>query len=142
MKLNLEMVMFAADAMRILNGARLSVNGLYLIVGVDWLIAADINFSSTTALRLADLEGLPSNNTMGPVNSRPLQDVRMNHREGNREKRPGRFLMTRAPLGQHVKLFKQVGTPPSHVKERAYSKQVGDVKRYGDLKIRKDETIK
>ena len=26
---------------------------------VDWLIAASINFSSTTALRFADLEGLP-----------------------------------------------------------------------------------
>ena len=67
MKLNLQTVRFAADAMRILNGARLSVIGLYSIAGVDWLIAAGINFSSTTALRFADLERLPSNNTMGPV---------------------------------------------------------------------------
>ena len=42
-----------------------------------------INFSSTTALRFADLEGLPSNNTMGSVNARPLQDVKLNHDEGN-----------------------------------------------------------
>ena len=80
-KLNLQAVKFAADAMRMLNGAKLSVNGLYSIVGVDWLTAADTNFSSTTALRFADLEGLPSNNTMGPVNARPLQDVRMHHDE-------------------------------------------------------------
>ena len=83
MKLNLQTVSFAADAMRMLNGARLSVSRLYSITGVDWLIAAGISFSSTTALRFADLEGLPSNNTMGPVNARPLQDVKLNHDEGN-----------------------------------------------------------
>ena len=66
MKLNLQTVSFAADTMRILNGARLSVSGLYLITGADWLIAAGINFSSTSA----DLEGIPSNITMGPVNAR------------------------------------------------------------------------
>ena len=131
--------------MRMLNGARLSVSGLYSITGVDWLIAAGINFSSTTALRFADLEGLPSNNTMGPVNARPLQDVKLNHDEGNREERPGRFLITRAPIGQHVKTFRQLKTSPSHVKERVNPKQVnqeGDAQRYGELKaIKKDETI-
>ena len=75
MKLDLQMVSFIEDARRMLNGATLSVSGLYSITGVDWLIAASINFSSTTALRFADLEGLPSNNTMGPVNARPSQDV-------------------------------------------------------------------
>ena len=50
MKLNLQTVSFAADAMKMLNGARLSINGLYSITGVDWLIAAGINFSSTIAL--------------------------------------------------------------------------------------------
>ena len=59
MKLNLQTVRFAADGIRILNGARLSVNRLYSIAGVDWLIAAGINFSSTTRVRFADLEGLP-----------------------------------------------------------------------------------
>ena len=145
MKLDLQRVSFIEDARRILNGARLSVSRLYSITGVDWLKAAGINFSTTTALRFADLEGLPSNNTMGPVNARPLQDVRLNHDEGNREERPGRFLTTRAPIGQHVKMFRQVATPPSHVKERTYPKQVsqdGDVQRYGGLKeIKKDETI-
>ena len=83
MKLNLQTVRFAADAIRVLNGARLSVNGLYSIAGVDWFIADGINFSSTTAIRFADLEGLPSNNTMRPVKVRPLQDVKMNHGEEN-----------------------------------------------------------
>ena len=83
MKLDLQRVSFIEDARRMLNGARLSVSRLYSITGVDWLIAAGINFISTTVLRFADLEGLPSNNTMGPVNARPLQDVRLNHDEGN-----------------------------------------------------------
>ena len=104
MKLDLQRVSFIEDARRMLNGARLSASRLYSITGVDWLIAANINFSSTTAWRFADLEGLPPNNTMGPVNARPLQDVRLNHDEGNREERPGRFLTTRAPIGQHVKM--------------------------------------
>ena len=143
--LNIHTVRFVADAKRMLNGARLSVNGLYSITGVDWLIAAGINFSSTSTLRFADLEGLPSNNTIGPVNARPLQDVKLNHYEGNREERPGRFLTTRAPIGQYVKMFRQIKAPPGRVKERAYPKQVnqeGDVQRYGGLKaIKKDGTI-
>ena len=145
MKLNPQTVSFAADATGMLNGARLSVNGLYSITGVDWLIAAGINFNSTTALTFADLEGLPSNNTMGPMNARPLQDMKLNHDEGNREERPGRFLTTRAPIGQQVIFFRQIKAPPGHVKERAYPKQVnqeGDVQRCGRLKaIKKDETI-
>ena len=145
MKLDLQRVSFIEDARRMLNGATLSVSRLYSITGVDWLIAASINFSSTTALRFADLEGLPSNNTMGPVNARPLQDVRLNHDEGNREERPGRFLTARAPIGQHVKIFRQLTTPPGHVKERVYPKLVnqdGDAQRYGGLTaIKKDETI-
>ena len=139
MKLDLQRVSFIEDARRMLNGATLSVNRLYSITGVDWLIAASINLSSRTALRFADLEGLPSNNTMGPVNSR------LNHDEGNREERLGRFLTTRAPIGQHVKIFRQLTTPPGHVKERVYPKLVnqdGDAQRYGGLTaIKKDETI-
>ena len=63
-------------------------------------------------------EGPPFNNTMVPVNARPLQDVKLNHYEGNREEGPGRFLTTRTPIGQHVKMFKQLKTPPGHMKER------------------------
>ena len=50
-------------------------------------ILIDKNFSSTTALRFADLEGLPSNNTMGPVNATPLQDVKLNHDEGRKTRK-------------------------------------------------------
>ena len=88
MNLNLQTVRFAADAMRMLNGAILSVNGLYSITGVDWFVAAGINFSSTSAFRFADLEGLPSNNTMGLVRARSLQDVKMNYDEGIKQKYP------------------------------------------------------
>ena len=35
MKLDLQKVSFAVDARRMLNGARLSVSGLYSITGVD-----------------------------------------------------------------------------------------------------------
>ena len=42
-------------------------------------------------------------------------------------------------------MFRQLNTPPGHMKERVYPKQVnqeGDVLRYGGLKtIKKDETI-
>ena len=71
--------------------------------------------------------------------------MKLNHDEGNREERPGRFLITMAPIGQHVKMFRQVKAPPGHVKERAYPKQVnreGDFQRYGGLQaIKKCETI-
>ena len=74
-----------------------------------------------------------------------MRDVKLNHDEGNREERPGRFLTTREPIGIHVKMFKQIRAPPGHVKDRAYPKQVtqeGDAQRYGGMKtIRKDETI-
>ena len=101
--------------------------------------------NSTAETTSTSRPALPSKNTMGPVNARPLQDVKLNHDEGNREEIPGRFLITRAPIGQHVKMFRQLKTPPGHVKERLYPRQVnqeGDVQRYGGLKaIKKDGTI-
>ena len=97
MKLNPQTVKFADDAMRKLNGKKLSVNGLSSILGVEWLIAAGTNLNSTMALRFAHLERLPSNNTMGSVNARPLQDVTMNlnNSKQNREERPEKFLTTK-----------------------------------------------
>ena len=55
MKLNLQLVSFATVKIQKLNGAKVSVNGLYSVEEKDWLIAAEINFSSTTVLRLVDL---------------------------------------------------------------------------------------
>ena len=72
-------------------------------MGVDCSIAVGIKFRFTTTLRFSDLEGLPSNNTMGAVNARPLQDVRINHSEQKRKERPGSFLAFRAPKRQHDK---------------------------------------
>ena len=44
-----------------------------------------------------------------------------------------------------MKMFRQVSSPPGHVKDRIYPKQVsqdGDVQRYGGLKaMKEDETI-
>ena len=57
-----------------------------------------VRFAADT-MRFAGLNGLPSNNTMGPVNARTLQDVKMNHRVQKSEERPGRFLTTKAPTG-------------------------------------------
>ena len=111
---------------------------------MDRLIAAEINFSSTAALRLADIEGLPSNNTIGPVNAIPLQDVRRTQVEQTREERPGRFLRRRGPTRQHEEMLKQVRAPPAHVMERAYPKQVTqekDAERYFELSFRIDKTI-
>ena len=59
MQLNLQTVNFAVDAIRMLNGAKLSVNGLYSIVGMDWLKAAGINFTSITASIFATLGDCP-----------------------------------------------------------------------------------
>ena len=58
------------------------------------------------------------------MKARPLQDVRNNHREETKKERSGRFLTRSAPTGQHVKMFKWVQALPTHVKERAYPKQV------------------
>ena len=81
---------------------------------------------------------------MGPVNARAVQDVRKKHGEERRDERLGRFVKKRAPTRQHVKMFNQVGAPPTHVEERAYPKlieQEDDVERYGDLKFKIDESI-
>ena len=92
MKLNLKTVSFALDAARILDGVMMSVNGLYSVEGVDWMITAEINFGSATALKLTDLEGLPSSNPICVVKSQTLQDVRVNHEKRGLDERPGQFL--------------------------------------------------
>ena len=98
-------VRFAADAVGMLNGARLSVNELYSIVAAEGMIAAEINISSTTALRLADLEGLPSNSIVGPVRGRPLHDEKKNHSEQTRKERLGTILTKKHLLGNKSRCF-------------------------------------
>ena len=72
-----------------LNGAR--VSGLYSIEGVDWLIADEVNFSSATALKLAEFEELHSNKTMGLTNAKPMQYVRVKHQERKKDERQKNF---------------------------------------------------
>ena len=45
-------------------------NRLYRTAGVYWLLTEEEPFSSATTLRLVDLECLPRDITMGPLNTR------------------------------------------------------------------------
>ena len=67
--------------MKMIGGESPTVSRLYRIPGVDWLLAEQEQFSSTTTLRHADLNGLPQDNTFGPLNTRSLTDVRQRARE-------------------------------------------------------------
>ena len=73
--MNMKKLICHEDAKKMLNGHDHTVFGLYRIAGVDWLLAEEEQFSSAATLRLADLEGMPRDNTMGPLNTRSLADV-------------------------------------------------------------------
>ena len=75
-KLNMNTLTCREDAMRMIGGESPTMSRLYRIPGVDWLLAEQEQFSSTTTLRHADLNGLPQDNTFGPLNTRSLTDVR------------------------------------------------------------------
>ena len=63
--------------------------------------------------------------------------MKKNHEEKHKDDRRGRFISKRAPHGQHVKMLKQMKTPPAHGREeRTYPMfvgQEGDEERFGDL---------
>ena len=80
-KLNMNTLTCREDAMRMIGGEIPTVSRLYRIPGVDWLLAEQEQFSSTTTLRHADLSGLPQDNTFGPLNTRSYTDVRQRARE-------------------------------------------------------------
>ena len=69
------------DARRMIGGDGPTVSRLYRIPGVDWLLAEQEQFSSATTLRFVYLDGLPQDNTFGPLNTRSLTDVRRRARE-------------------------------------------------------------
>ena len=50
--------------MKMIGGESPTVSRLYRISGVDWLLAEQKQFSSTTTLRHADLNGLPQDITI------------------------------------------------------------------------------
>ena len=80
-KLNMNTLTCREDAMRMTGGESPTVSRLYRIPGVDWLLAEQEKFSSSTSLRHVDLDGLPHDNTFGPLTTRSLTDVRDRTRE-------------------------------------------------------------
>ena len=64
-KLNMNTLTCREDAMRTIGGEGPTVSRLYRIPGVDWLLAEQEQFSSTTTLQHADLNGLPQEIPLG-----------------------------------------------------------------------------
>ena len=75
-KLNKNTLTCREDARRMIGGDGPTVTRLYRIPGVDWLLAEQEQFSSATTLTFVDLDGLPQDNTFGPLNTRSLTNVR------------------------------------------------------------------
>ena len=69
LKLNMNTLTCREDAMKMIGGESPTVSRLYWIPGVDWLLAEQEQFSSTTTLRHADLNGLPQDNGVSPTES-------------------------------------------------------------------------
>ena len=96
-KLNMNTLTCREDAMRMTGGEGPTVSRLYRIPGVDWLLAEQEKFSSSTSLRHVDLNGLPHDNTFGPLNTRSLTDVRDRTRERTPPARKGKFQTENKP---------------------------------------------
>ena len=89
-----------------------TVSRLYRIPGVDWLVAGQEQISSTTTLRYVDLNELPQDNTLGPLNNRSLTDVRRRARELTPPARKNKFLAENKPNNKHHKMYRQFAKPP------------------------------
>ena len=139
-KLNMNTLTCREDAMRMIGGESPTVSRLYRIPGVDWLLAEQEQFSSTTTLRHADLNGLPQDNTFGPLNTRSLTDVRQRARELTPPTRKGKFQADNKPNNKHHKMYRQFAKPPGQTPgeySRDYPRTTtvdGDDRRYGKLK--------
>ena len=105
---------------------------LHRIPGVDSLLAEQEQFSSSTTLRFVDLDGLPQDNTFGPLNTQSLTDVRRTARELTPPARKGKFLTENKPNNKHHKMYRQFSKPPSQAPERTSVE--GDDRRYEGLK--------
>ena len=139
-KLNMNTLTCREDAMRMIGGESPTVSRLYRIPGVDWLLAEQEQFSSTTTLRHADLNGLPQDNTFGPLNTRSLTDVRQRARKLTPPARRGKFQAENKPNNKHHKMYRQFAKPPGQTPGE-YSRDHprtttvdGDDQRYGKLK--------
>ena len=139
-KLNTNTLTCREDAMRMIGGESPTVSRLYRIPGVDWLLAEQEQFSSTTTLRHADLNGLPKDNTFGPLITRSLTDVRQRARELTPPARKGKFQTDSKPNNKHHKMYRQFAKPPGQTPgeySRDYPRKTtvdGDDMRYGELK--------
>ena len=126
--------------MRMIGGESPTVSRLYRISGVVWLLAEQEQFSSTIMLRHADLNGLPQDNTFGPLNTRSLTDVRQRARELTPPARRGKFQVENKPNNKHHKMYRQFAKPAGQTPGE-YSRDCprtttvdGDDQRYGKLK--------
>ena len=139
-KLNMNTLTCREDAMIMIGGENPTVSRLYRIPGVDWLLAEQEQFSSTTTLRHADLNRLPQDNTFGPLNTRSLTDVRQRTREKTPPARKGKFQAVNKPNNKHHKMYRQFAKPPGQTPGeylRDYPRTTtvdGNDKRYGKLK--------
>ena len=100
-----------------------TVSRLYRLPGVDWLVAGQLvagqeQFSSATTLRYVDLNGLPQDNTLGPLNTRSLTDVRRRARELTPPARKVKFLAENKPNNKHHKVYRQFAKPLGLVNTR------------------------
>ena len=122
-----------------LNGHDPTVFILYRISGVDWLSAEEEQFSFATILILVDVESLPRDNTMEPLNTKSLTNVRHQVRERDPSNRKGTSLVENTPNNRHHKIHRQFAKPPGHSAgqySRDYprvSSVEGDEKRYAQL---------
>ena len=139
-RLNMNNLTCREDARKMIGGEGPTVSRLYRIPGVDWLLAEQEQFSSATALRYVDLNGLPQDNTFGPLNTRCLTDVRWRARELTPPARKGKFLAESKPNNRHHKMYRQFAKPPGQAPgeySRDYPRATsveGEDKRYAGLK--------
>ena len=109
--LNMNTLTSRADARKMMGGEGPTMSGLYRISGVDWLLADQEQLSSATTLKFVDQEGLPQDNTFGPLNTRSLTDVRRRVRELTPPSRRGKFLTENKPHNKHHKMYRQFSKP-------------------------------
>ena len=138
-KLNMSTFTCREDARKMIGGEGPTVSRFYRLPGVDWLIVGEEQFSSATTLRYVDLNGLPQDNTFGPLNTRSLTDVRRRARELTPPARKGKFLVENKPNKKHHKMYRQFDKPPGQAPgeySRDYPRATsveGDDKRYAAL---------
>ena len=111
-KLNMNTLTCREEARKMIGGEGPTVSRLYRTPGVGWLLAEQEQFSSATTLRHVDLNGLPQDNTFGPLNTQSLRDVRRRARELTPPARKGKFLVENKPKNKHHKMYRQFAKPP------------------------------